>query len=145
MGETTFKITVGLYLRGADLDPTAINGILGTEPDVSQRRGERQLGKKTGREYVRNIGLWALKAKPQPESNRLADYLDELLSRINFDHPAISKISGLEEAYVDIFIARRADESGDGITECEMTPQQLKKLSRIGIPIRFTIEVISVK
>src|SRR5690349_8232559 len=144
MGESSYKISVGLYLRGADIDPAQISKLLRKVPDRSQRRGERQSGA-GGREYVRNIGLWALEAKVQPESSKVADYVDELLSRIDFDHTAISKVDGLEEAYIDIFMAREPDEGGGGTTEYEMTPSQMRELSRIGIPVRFTIAVVNAR
>jgi hypothetical protein len=131
MDEARSSISVALYLRGYDLDPIAVSKALRTKPDKSQYRGERQFGTE-GRSYVRNIGLWAIVAKLEPESNSVTDYIDVLLSRIDFDRKAISKLSGLEEVYVDIFVAKMSDDDGGGTWELEISAAQMAKLSQIG-------------
>ena len=135
-----FTISVSLYLHGHDLDPAAVSKMLGTEPDSSHRRGERRPGKE-GRQYVRKSGMWALEARIEPDSGELADYIDDLLSKIDFSHEEITQLGGLERAYVDIFMAKMPDVCGGGTCEFEMTSHQVAELSRLGVPVQFTISV----
>lgn len=139
--KNTYKISVGLYLRGAGLDPAKVSDYLGKTPDRSQYKGERQRGGK-GREYLRNIGLWAIETKLEPESGNLEDYIDDLLSKIDFNHENISHLNDIEEAYIDIFVAAESDQSSSGTCDFEMSPHQITELSRIGLPVRFTIAIV---
>ena len=142
MSEADYVISVALYLHGFDLNPDAVSEALGIRPDRSWHRGERQHGKKTGRVYVRKAGLWVLEAKVNPESSNVADYLDALLSRIDFDAEALAQLGGLEEAYVDIFVATTSDEEFGG-AQCELgfSPTQIERLARLGVPVNLTVDV----
>lgn len=142
MAEEDYKVSVALYLRGSELDPSAVSNALGRMPDRSQYKGERQSGA-AGQEYLRNIGLWALEAQLETDSGKLADYIDALLSKIDFDNRAISKLRGLEEAFIAVFMAKNPDEEGGGTYEFEISPSQMAELSRLGVPVRFTITVVS--
>jgi hypothetical protein len=134
MPEAEYAISVGLWLRGDSLDPSVASEVLGKKPDHGQFKGQVQHGKE-GRKYVRKIGIWSLKAKPEPCSDRLADYIEAFLAKIDFDTGKICTIKGLEEAYIDVFIA-----GGCGKThEFEIDAMQMSRLARIGVPVRLTL------
>ncbi|MDO8423059.1 MAG: DUF4279 domain-containing protein [Parvibaculum sp.] len=142
MNEAKHSIAIGFYLRGSKLKPDAISKSLGISPDRSQYSGEHH-GTPTGRTYLRNIGLWALEAKIDPDSNNLSDYIDKLLSKIPFDHKKISELDGVEEACIDIFLAKTSDTDGGGTCEFEIRPDQIAEFSRIGVPVQFTITAVN--
>ena len=53
------KLIVGLYIRGADLDPDLVTKRLGIVPSRSQQKGETR-ATPTNRDYVTKVGLWGL-------------------------------------------------------------------------------------
>ncbi|MFA5122999.1 DUF4279 domain-containing protein [Zavarzinia sp.] len=148
--ETKRTISVSLYLRGDQLDPNLVSEALGRAPDRSQRKGERQAGVH-GREYIRKIGVWAIKSDPDFESNKdfrsdsVSDHVDSLLSKINFSRENLSIINDLEEVYIDIFVAMDEEKDGGGTCDFELSASQVEGLSKLGAPIRFTIAVIADK
>ena len=93
--------------------------------------------------YIKKGGMWALKAMIEPDTSELDDYLDDVLSRVDFGHDDIARLDGLEVAYFDIFMARMSDDDGGGTCEFEMKPHQIDKLSQLGVPVQFTIAVTS--
>ena len=54
----------------------------------------------------------------------------------------IRNMVGVQEAYVDIFIATRADEDGEGVCEFELDSDIFAFIGKLGLPVRFTVEVV---
>ena len=44
--------------------------------------------------------------------------------------------------FLDVFIAIDADTDGGGTCEFELTPQDVAELTRLGLPVRFTVTVV---
>jgi len=105
-----YKIIVALYLRGNDLDPAAVTKVLGVSPSRFQCKGEKRVTS-TSREYVAKIGMWGLIA--DSDSCLLADHIAQLASSIAVDDDILKTLAGIEEAYIDIFIAATANEDGE--------------------------------
>jgi hypothetical protein len=131
-----YKIIVALYLRGEDLDPDAVTKTLGISPSRFQRKGEKKVTS-TNHEYVAKIGMWGLIA--DSDSYLLGDHITQLASSIAVGGDVLSSLTGVQEAYVDIFVAATADEDGDGTCEFELSKENLVALERMGLPVRLTV------
>lgn len=130
-------LIVALYLRGDLLDPDLVTQSVGIEPSKAQRKGER-LVTSTGHEVIAKLGLWALVVESDSSS------LDAHLTRLADSLPpglALSSIVGVEEAYVDIFVALASDTDGDARCELDVSPKSLELLARLGLPVRITVTV----
>ena len=66
-------ISVAVYLRGPDLNPSAVSQALGTEPSKSQKKGTRIY---KSRRLLAKSGLWVLKIKS--DSRPVENMIDEL-------------------------------------------------------------------
>lgn len=130
------KIIVALYLRGDDLDPEVVTKKLGIRPSRFQRKGEKKVTS-TKHEYLVKIGMWGLIA--DSESYLLADHVTALASNIVAHGDILNKLPGVQEAYIDIFIAATADQDGEGTCELELNKENLTQLARMGLPVRLTI------
>ncbi|SEA75030.1 protein of unknown function [Nitrosospira multiformis] len=128
-------IIVTLYLRGDDLDPEVVTKKLGIRPSRFQRKGEKKVTS-TKHEYLAKMGTWGLIA--DSESCLLADHITALASNIVADGDVLIKLPGVQEAYIDIFIAPTAGQDG-GTRELELSKENLTQLARMGLPVRLTI------
>ncbi len=128
-----------LYLKGDSLDPDDVTIRLHTEPTKSHKKGEKWLTS-SGKEVMESTGLWALSA---PTTKSLSDALDKLSSTLIDNGAVLSELPGLEEAYIDIFIAVDADENGGGTSEFDIDEKSVASLAKLGFPVRFTIAIVS--
>lgn len=131
-----YKVIVALYLRGEDLAPDSVTTALGINPSRSQRKGEKRVTS-TNREYVTKIGMWGLIS--DADSNLIADHITRLASLVKLDANALCGVAGVQEAYIDIFVAAIANEDGEGSCEFELSPDNLTDLERMGLPVRLTV------
>jgi len=76
--------TAALRIKGDDLDPDEISRILGCEPSYSCRKGQIDIGKKTGQKIERKGGLWLLNAEDRTPEN-LDSQIRELLGKLPSD------------------------------------------------------------
>lgn len=139
MNKDTYDFEVTLYLVGTDLDPAHVSTVLGIEPSKSQIRGERKITS-TKREFTTQTGLWALVVRR--ESTDLSALLDELVSRLPALRPELTDITGVDDAYVDVFGAVDADSDGGGTCEFELSARCINTLRDLTVPARFTIAVV---
>ena len=134
-----YLITVALYLRGDDLDPELVSRTLGITPSRSQRRGEKQTTS-TNKEITTRIGLWAILS--ESKSRALSDHVAELITRVGTKRDRLLGIPGVQEAYVDVFMAADADADGGGTCEFDLSAEQVAFVAGLGTPIKFTIAVV---
>lgn len=129
------KLIVALYLRGENLDPELINHVTGVQPSRTQKKGEKHTTS-TGHEFTVKMGLWALVVELESAS------LDAHLARLVGSLPsgtALSSIAGVDDAYVDIFVALVSSMQGDANCELAINPKVLAPLARLGLPIRISV------
>ena len=141
MNQQNQKLQVTLYLRGEDLEPEQVSQLLGLEPTKSQRKGEERFTS-TNRKVTAKVGLWALEA--ESKSNDLSVLVNELASKID-DRAAVllPSIPGMQEMFLDVFIAIDADrEDGGGTCEFQLSAEDLHSLKRVGVATRFTVAVV---
>jgi hypothetical protein len=129
---------VALYLRGDVLDPDQVTSLLGVQPSKAHRKGEERRTP-TNQKYLTKIGLWSLAAKSGGE---LSELLDELSRQLSGVEEPLKSLAGVQDAYVDIFIAVDADNEGGGTWEAELSADSIRRLSALGLPMRFTATVV---
>jgi hypothetical protein len=140
MTDKDYKIIVALYLRGDNLDPELISNTIGIIPTKSQYKGKKKVTS-TNHECYAKIGVWALIA--DSVSYNVADHINWLVSQIGKCGNTLRSISGVDEAYVDIFIAARADEDGEGTCNFEFDAEVLAALAKLELPVRFSASVVN--
>lgn len=140
MIEKDYKIIVALYLRGDNLDPEVISNTIGIIPTESQYKGQKNITS-TNREFYSKIGMWALVA--DSVSYNVADHINWLVSQIGKCGNTLRSINGVDEAYVDIFIAAKADEDGEGACNFELDAEMFAALAKLELPVRFSVEVVN--
>jgi hypothetical protein len=56
----------------------------------------------------------------------------------------LTDIAGVQEAYVDVFVAADADDDGGGTCEFQLSQENVRALNRLGIPVQFTVAVVKI-
>jgi hypothetical protein len=138
-----YSTSVSICLRGDKLDPDLITNILGVKPSRSQYRGEKRVTPQ-GREYTKKNGAWTISI----DSNTtdpiiLCDDINKLTSTFGIPPTSLHNLEGVEDAYIDVFIAADPDEDGGGSCAFQFNEQNVTALSKLGLPIHFTIEVVT--
>lgn len=126
-------LSVTIYLRGQQLIPEHVSAVLGINPSDSQKKGELHITS-TNHHVIRKIGLWSLAA--QNESNDVTEQIEELMKKIGQSSVPLNKIEGVDEAYIDIFIAIN---SNNETVEFELGEILLKEIARLGLLVRTTL------
>jgi hypothetical protein len=142
MKANDYKIIVGLYLRGDDLDPTLITKKLGINPSRSQYKGEKKTTS-TEQEYVAKIGMWAvIEESDTSDTSILSAHINSLASKVKMGGTIANGLDGVQEAYIDVFIAKDSDEDGEGTCEFELSKEDFTALKHSGLPVRFTVSIV---
>lgn len=127
-------IIVALYLRGDRLQPDKVSELLKVQPSEEQRKGALIAGSETA---VAKIGLWALLA--QTESRSIAEQVDELLGKLIAPRTRLDQIDGVDEAYLDIFVAPDYSHAKRKTMESMLTRKQIADLDRLGVDVHITV------
>lgn len=139
MNQQKKTVDVTLYLRGDALDPEQASQLLGVKPSKSQKKGEERVTS-TNRKIVVKTGLWAFAAKSKTES--ISALVGELAFAIGDGVQNLPSIPGVQEAFLDIFMAIDAEPEGGGTCEFELSFNDLRLLERFGIPVKVTVTVV---
>lgn len=139
MTESDYKITVAVYLRGDSLDPVFISNVIGVNPTRSQYKGQKNLTS-TNREFLSKIGMWSLVSESC--SSKISDHVNDLFSQIGGCELVLSSISGVDEAYVDIFIASTTDGANDASCDFDLNEAALSALATLALPVRFSVNMV---
>jgi hypothetical protein len=129
------KLIVAVYLRGEHLDPEMVTQSICIQPSRTQKKGQTYITQ-AGREFTGKLGLWALVV--EFDSPSLDAHLSQLADSLP-DGLAFSTISGVEEAYVDVFVALVSDADGDAKCELDVSAKTLDRLAKLGLPIRISM------
>lgn len=127
------RSVVTLRITGDLLDPTEITSLLKHAPTSAQKKGDVQVGKKTGQRYVRKTGMWRLQAEdksPEDLNSQLIDILDRLPSDL-------SVWESLARRYkIDFFCGLFMKKSNEGL---EISPKLVAEMGKRGIQLSFDI------
>jgi hypothetical protein len=139
MTVSNYEFEVAIYLKGEELDPDYISGVIGVAPSMAHFKGVKRITS-TGREYATKIGLWTLAA--EGELNDLSVLINGLVLKIENRKLALQDIIGVQEAYVDIFVAMDADEDGEGTCAFKLSRENVQALDSLGIPAHITVAIV---
>jgi hypothetical protein len=139
MIESDYKIIVAVYLRGDDLDPMHISEVIGVNPTRSQYKGQKNITS-TNKEFSSKIGMWSLVSGSR--SSKVSDHVNELIAQLGECGNMLSSISGVDEAYVDIFIASETDGVSDVSCDFELNKEALSALAVLSLPVRFSVNMV---
>jgi hypothetical protein len=140
MTEKDRNIIVAIYLRGDKLDPEFISETIDIIPSRSQYNGQKNITS-TNREFSSKIGMWALIA--DTASFDVDDHINRLLLQIGKCGNTLRNINGVDDAYVDIFIAAKADKHGDLTCNFELREATIMALAKLELPVHFTVGIIN--
>ena len=126
-----------LILRGEQLEPATVSGLLGMTPTRTRRRGERQVSP-SGRTYETKVGVWRLKAEGATPGACVA----ALLSRFGGRLPDLSKLPGVSDAFLDLLVLFELGGSEGDEIQLEWEPAALEQLARFRIPLVITFAVV---
>jgi hypothetical protein len=126
------EIDVAIYLRGITLRPEHVTQMLGVQPTRYQTKGGYIFDSKKG---IAKIGYWAIYA--QTDSIDIFERINELLKKIGIQSTPLDKIEGVEEAYLDIFVAKTEVTDGRPV-EFKISKEQLSDLARLGLSIEIS-------
>lgn len=129
------QLIVALYVRGDALDPDLVTKYLGVKPTKTQKKGQ-EFVTSSGREFVAKNGLWSLVI--QSKSASLDRHLTALLTGLG-SCKGIDSIPGVEEAYIDVFVALASDKDGEAECALSMEPATLDSLAMLGLPLRISM------
>lgn len=132
-------LDVGLYLRGIDLDPAVITSTLGIAPSKSRVTGEKWITS-SKREVTAKVGLWFLDTTT--DSPLLRDRLAWLIQQLDRFDGGLTSIPGVQDAEISVFIALAENDRGGGDYEFDLTAEDLASISRLGVPLKFSITYV---
>lgn len=130
------KITVGLYVRGLDLDPDKVTAALSVEPTIARAKGDvRELP--SAQEIVAKEGLWVL--REYSEDKDVGYQLSSVAGKIPSARQSLTIVPGIEDVYIDVFIVPIGPEIRGGEYSFELNKDDIEFVARLGLPVRFTV------
>lgn len=139
MSEPDPLVDVSLILYGESLDPTQVTLMLGTEGSTMRRKGEKWRIS-TDHEGTAKTGLWTLDANR--ESMSVHDQLSWLRQRLGSATCPPSRIPGVQNAEISVFIALGSNDRGGGDHEFQLTLEDLSWISNLGATISFSLTYV---
>lgn len=140
MNSSPIKFDVVLYVRGVDLDPHCISTLLGVEASRCQVKGQRSWTTH-GTEVVAKMGLWALSAEGNDAD--VVALIANLVGRVGGSNvPKLAGVPEVEDVYVDVFATMDAEDEGGGTFEFELGAAEIAALSRLSVPVKFSLAVV---
>lgn len=130
---------VSVYLKGDNLVPEVLTARLGIEPSRSHKRGDKSTTP-TGKEIVKQTGLWKFGIHTKSPID-LPSLLESIGTKLLLREVVLADLPGVEEAYIDIFIAKGANEGGGGTCEFHLNRASLNALGKLDLPVQFTVAI----
>jgi hypothetical protein len=138
LDESNSERQVSVYLKGDDLDPQVITSQLGIEPTQCHRKGYKWITS-SGKEVTERTGLWVLSARA---SDDVSSALHEISSKMRMDKIKPLQTLGIEDAFIDVFMASDAEDDGGGTIEFYLDAKSIAAISELELPVQFTIAVV---
>jgi hypothetical protein len=121
------KSAVTLRIMGDDLVPKEITRLLGASPTLAYAKGDKKVGGKTGKVWIRKGGMWSLSAADKEPENVDAQ-IDEILSQLTSN---LSVWVGIGKRYkMDLFCGFFMGSCEEGLT---ISARSLAALGQRGI------------
>ncbi len=136
MSNTNPTLIVALYIKGYDLNPSIVTRLLGIEPTRSSYKGEKKITDHN-KEVVSKSGFWVLASNV--ESYVVSDHLSFIKSSVESGIKDIFSVAGVEEAFVDVFVAAPSNDVGEASFSFILSERDVASLGEIGLTIKVTI------
>ena len=116
--------TASLRIIGDTLEPEEITRLLGCAPTCGHIKGHEWQGRKTGKTYTKDFGLWLLEASDcEPES--LDEQVSQILGKLTNDLNVWESIS--QRFRIDLYCGLFMQETNEGLTLSTKTLLELGK------------------
>lgn len=139
MNNNNLFFHASIYLKGDNLEPAKLTSLLGITPSFSHSKGKRW-HTSAGSEVVERTGLWAVTIKSETQIE-LTEALETLSRQLSANNHIITEMPGIEEAYLDVFIAAHTDANGECDCEFSLNEKSLSAIGKLGLPMKFTVTV----
>jgi hypothetical protein len=127
------KSAVTLRISGDDLVPDEITKLLGASPTHAQTKGDRIVGKETGRVRIAKSGMWRLCAADR-EPEDIDGQIHEILSQLTGDLTVWQNIT--TKYHADLFCGLFMRLTNEGLT---ISSESLAALGARGIEMGLDI------
>ncbi|HFF3760008.1 TPA: hypothetical protein ACKQBZ_003526 [Stenotrophomonas maltophilia] len=135
----SYTCEITLYLRGAELRPEVLSGILNAKPTRAHEKGNRWVTS-AGSEVVERMGLWVLSLQgEQADIPRMISSIGRLVGSAGIP---MAELPGVDEAFLDILVISAANETGGGTCELSMEAETAHGLGQLGLPVQMTFTVV---
>lgn len=125
------KVSIGLFVRGENLDPDNVTARLGAAPTIRQTKGQARVAP-DGRQIEAKGGLWARVI----DADDVAD-VDKLLATVASGAVGLGSIADVAEAYFDLFVACES-EKGRTDLAFRIDTSTMTAVAAAGLPLRMT-------
>jgi hypothetical protein len=127
------RSVVTLRIGGDDLLPDEISKLLGAKPTSEQTKGEKIVGRKTGRVRIAKMGMWRLEATDR-EPEDMNGQIQEILGQLTSDLEIWRTIG--EKYQIDLFCGIFLGGSNEGLI---LSATSLRALGERGIEMGLDI------
>ncbi len=132
-----YRKAIAIYLRGKALDPHAVTAALGVHPSYSQQRGEPWGPPTLNCSEPARFGLWSLRV--ESDWGSVSDGVTRLLAALPADRSVLRDVEGLEDPFLEIFVAGTADDQGRGTVQFDLSTDTLAALASTGLPVTLCV------
>jgi hypothetical protein len=126
-----------LYLRGEQLDPTALTALLGVTPSDTRTRGHTRV-LSSGKSVVTTVGVWKLKVR----AGSPTECVNALAARFGGRVPDLSHLPGVEAGFLDMFVSFEPGRGPGSEVLVKWEPIALRQLAESGLPLQITFAVV---
>jgi hypothetical protein len=134
----TSSESIAIYLHGDELDPGRVTETLQVNPTEFRKKGDTTL-LSSGSVSRAKEGVWVLRI--EADSANIGTSVDKLMAMLGDRGSAIPAISGIEDSYLDIFVAMSPGRARKGEYQFALSPSSVLALSRAGLSVQFTFYV----
>ena len=135
--EHKYTKAVAIYIRGKDLDPDAVTRALGANPSFYRKKGERCVPSAGSRSAIVKVGVWRLSI--ETDSGPLSGDIEKLLSIVSVNTNVIGGIKGVEEPFIDVFVATSIHGYRGGALSVTISKENVSSIAKTGLPFFMTI------
>jgi hypothetical protein len=126
---------ISLYVLGNNLDPGYISGLLGIAPSKTFKAGDSKV---PGHPHSASHARCGWVVSLEKDSNDISAGLLRLLAKFAKDQTPLGRLPGVDEAYIDVFLANGAEDLSN-VIEFDLGCEVTEAVARLELPIRFSV------
>jgi hypothetical protein len=128
-----------LYLKGDELQPDVLTGILGVDATKGHEKGDRRR-LPSGSEVIEKSGMWKLVR--HGDASDVSSMVEDLLRYVHEAGRTVGDLPGVEFGFVDVLVMRSTDGDGGGSCELRLTAAVAGSLAKVGLAMEVTFAVV---